>query len=41
MPVWPEGSVKEFIHTEVGDGPRTLGQEESLCDAKGMPVFVR
>lgn len=41
MPVWPEGSVKEFIHTAVGDGPRTLGQEESLCDAKGMPKFVR
>lgn len=41
VPIWPEGSVKEFIHTAVGDGPRTLAQEKSLCDAKGMPKYVK
>jgi len=37
IPVWAEGSVKEFIHTEVGDGPRTLKAEESLINSEGMP----
>ncbi|KAG6817488.1 hypothetical protein H0H87_008113 [Tephrocybe sp. NHM501043] len=31
------GAVKGLIHTRVGDGPRALGQEESLLSADGFP----
>ena len=31
------GAVKGFIHTRVGDGPRTLGEEESLLGPDGLP----
>ncbi|KAG9010411.1 diphosphomevalonate decarboxylase [Tulasnella sp. JGI-2019a] len=32
-----EGAVKGLIHTRVGDGPRVLGDEETLLDVSGMP----
>lgn len=31
------GAVKSLIHTRVGDGPRRLGDEESLLTASGIP----
>ncbi|KZP34400.1 Diphosphomevalonate decarboxylase [Athelia psychrophila] len=31
------GAVKTLIHTRVGDGPRTLGEEESLLGEDGTP----
>ncbi|KAF9474704.1 diphosphomevalonate decarboxylase [Pholiota conissans] len=31
------GAVKGLIHTRVGDGPRRLGDEESLLAANGLP----
>ncbi|KAF9793128.1 GHMP kinase [Thelephora terrestris] len=31
------GAVKNLIHTRVGDGPRTLGPEESLLGVEGLP----
>ncbi|KAF7983841.1 hypothetical protein HWV62_19115 [Athelia sp. TMB] len=31
------GAVKGLIHTRVGDGPRTLGEEESLLGQDGNP----
>lgn len=31
------GAVKSLIHTRVGDGPRTLGDEESLLGQDGSP----
>ena len=31
------GAVKSLIHTRVGDGPRRLGDEESLLAASGIP----
>lgn len=31
------GAVKSLIHTRVGDGPRTLGEEESLLGQDGKP----
>jgi len=34
---WEAGSIKSFIHTKVGDGPRTYGQTESLLDQNGLP----
>ncbi|WWC88795.1 diphosphomevalonate decarboxylase [Kwoniella dendrophila CBS 6074] len=34
---WEKGSVKSLIHTRVGDGPRTLGKEESLLNEQGVP----
>ncbi|WWC70642.1 diphosphomevalonate decarboxylase [Kwoniella pini CBS 10737] len=34
---WEKGSVKTLIHTRVGDGPRTLGKEDSLLNEKGEP----
>lgn len=34
---WDKGSVKQLIHTRVGDGPRKLGEEESLLKADGTP----
>ncbi|KAL1746417.1 GHMP kinase [Schizophyllum fasciatum] len=32
-----EGGVKGIIHTKIGDGPRTLGEDEALLDASGLP----
>ncbi|KAI5889294.1 Diphosphomevalonate decarboxylase [Schizophyllum commune H4-8] len=32
-----EGGVKGIIHTKIGDGPRTLGENEALLDASGLP----
>ncbi len=37
---WEKGSVKSLIHTKVGDGPRRLGDEESLLGADGYPITV-
>lgn len=37
---WDKGSVKSLIHTRVGDGPRRLGQEESLLNEDGTPKTV-
>ncbi|KAK8858475.1 diphosphomevalonate decarboxylase [Kwoniella newhampshirensis] len=34
---WEKGAVKGLIHTRVGDGPRTLGEEESLLNDQGVP----
>ncbi|KIY47272.1 Diphosphomevalonate decarboxylase [Fistulina hepatica ATCC 64428] len=34
---WPKGAVKGLIHTKVGDGPRVLGDEESLLGPDGFP----
>ena len=31
------GAVKGLIHTRIGDGPRKLGDEESLLGAEGVP----
>ncbi|KIK57461.1 hypothetical protein GYMLUDRAFT_86887 [Collybiopsis luxurians FD-317 M1] len=35
--VWEKDSVKGLIHTKIGDGPRVLGEEESLLNKEGMP----
>ncbi|GJJ77125.1 diphosphomevalonate decarboxylase [Entomortierella parvispora] len=36
--VFAEGSVKQILHTEVGDGPRVLAsQEHGLLNAEGLP----
>lgn len=32
------GAVKNLIHTQVGDGPRVLGSDESLLNVNGLPV---
>ncbi|WVR06247.1 diphosphomevalonate decarboxylase [Kwoniella sp. DSM 27419] len=37
---WEKGAVKGLIHTRVGDGPRTLSQEESLLNDKGEPKVL-
>jgi len=37
IPIFPAGSVKDLIHTCVGDGPRVLQESESLIDDKGLP----
>ncbi|CDO69145.1 hypothetical protein BN946_scf185042.g47 [Trametes cinnabarina] len=34
------GAVKNLIHTRVGDGPRTLGAEESLLGENGLPKRI-
>ncbi|CEQ43190.1 SPOSA6832_05094 [Sporobolomyces salmonicolor] len=41
IPVHSEGSVSRIIHTQVGDGPRVLGQEESLLGEDGMPKQLK
>ncbi|KAK4054291.1 diphosphomevalonate decarboxylase [Microbotryomycetes sp. JL221] len=41
IPVLPQDSVSRIIHTEVGDGPRTLGSEASLLNDKGMPKSLQ
>jgi len=35
------GAVKGLIHTRVGDGPRALGEEESLLGADGLPKTLK
>lgn len=41
IPVWPLGSVKELIHTAVGDGPRKLNDDQSLiAPDSGLPLRV-
>lgn len=37
IPVYPPGSVSRLLHTKVDDGPRVLGETESLLDASGQP----
>lgn len=37
---FPVASVKGFIHTRVGDGPRKLGTEEALLGSDGLPTFL-
>jgi diphosphomevalonate decarboxylase len=37
---FPVASVKGFIHTRVGDGPRKLGNEEALLGSDGLPTFL-
>ncbi|WWC95969.1 diphosphomevalonate decarboxylase [Kwoniella sp. B9012] len=37
---WEKGAVKSLIHTRVGDGPRTLGKEESLLGENGEPKVL-
>ncbi|KAI0305618.1 Diphosphomevalonate decarboxylase [Multifurca ochricompacta] len=37
---FPVASVKGFIHTRVGDGPRKLGAEEALLGSNGLPTFL-
>ncbi|KAH9083573.1 GHMP kinase [Lactarius deliciosus] len=37
---FPVASVKGFIHTRVGDGPRKLSAEESLLGSNGLPTFL-
>lgn len=34
---WEKGSVKQLIHTRVGDGPRKLAEAESLLKPDGTP----
>lgn len=34
---WEKGAVKQLIHTQVGDGPRRLPNEEGLLNAEGVP----
>jgi diphosphomevalonate decarboxylase len=35
------GAVKGLIHTRVGDGPRVLGEEESLLGTDGLPKTLK
>ncbi|KAF8322074.1 Diphosphomevalonate decarboxylase [Clavulina sp. PMI_390] len=35
---YESGGVKSFIHTRVGDGPRILGESESLIGPDGLPI---
>ncbi|KAI0063550.1 Diphosphomevalonate decarboxylase [Artomyces pyxidatus] len=37
---FPVGSVKGLIHTRVGDGPRKLGEAETLLGPDGSPKFL-
>ena len=34
---FPVGAVKGYIHSRVGDGPMTLGEEEALLGLDGLP----
>ncbi|KAG2175752.1 hypothetical protein INT44_000230 [Umbelopsis vinacea] len=40
IPVFPAGSVSRLLHTKTDDGPRVLGQEESLLNEQGLPKRV-
>jgi diphosphomevalonate decarboxylase len=37
---FPVASVKAFIHTRVGDGPRKLSVGEALLGANGLPLYL-
>ena len=37
---FPVASVKGFIHTRVGDGPRKLSDTEALLGTDGLPTFL-
>lgn len=37
VPKWEKGAVKSLIHTNVGDGPRTLAQDKGLLKEDGTP----
>ncbi|KAF8274572.1 Diphosphomevalonate decarboxylase [Lactarius quietus] len=37
---FPVASVKGFIHTRVGDGPRRLSATETLLGSNGLPTFL-
>ncbi|KAK9710054.1 diphosphomevalonate decarboxylase [Basidiobolus ranarum] len=41
VPIFPVGSVKQILHTPVGDGPRILSAEESLLESSGMPKRIK
>lgn len=41
IPVQEAGSVRRLIHTQVGDGPRILSNEESLLDSQGVPIRLQ
>ncbi|RUS33401.1 diphosphomevalonate decarboxylase, partial [Jimgerdemannia flammicorona] len=41
IPVFPVGSVSRLLHTEVADGPRVLGKEESLLNEQGLPLRLK
>lgn len=40
IPVFPPASVKQILHTSVGDGPRSLAKGEGLLNAEGFPKRV-
>src|SRR5207247_1810725 len=38
IPIFPRGSVKQIIHTKIGDGPRIIfNNNESLLNSEGFP----
>lgn len=37
IPIYPPGSVSRLLHTKVHDGPRTLGEDQSLLNSDGIP----
>ncbi|ORY31405.1 putative diphosphomevalonate decarboxylase [Naematelia encephala] len=37
---WEKGAVKALIHTRVGDGPRVLGESDSLLGENGLPKVL-
>ncbi|CAG8513859.1 12770_t:CDS:2 [Ambispora leptoticha] len=37
IPVFPAGSVKQLLHTRVGEGPKILESDESLLNSAGLP----
>lgn len=39
--VWEQGKVSRYIHTRIGDGPRVLGQDETLFTAEGLPKTLK
>ncbi|KAG0088759.1 diphosphomevalonate decarboxylase [Podila epicladia] len=36
-PVFPQGSVKQILHTKADDGPRVLAADQGLLNAEGLP----
>ncbi|KAF7299019.1 Diphosphomevalonate decarboxylase [Mycena indigotica] len=38
---WETGAVKSLIHTKVGDGPRVLGQADSVLGQDGLPKSLQ
>ncbi|CAH1763452.1 2355_t:CDS:2, partial [Entrophospora sp. SA101] len=38
IPIFPKGSIKQIIHTKIGDGPRIIfNDNESLLNSEGFP----